>query len=359
MTTAERAAALALAAREFAPWLGEITAERLLELVHLELGSAGVLDGFVPRGAHRSRAFPRSPLVHIMSGNTPHAALQSILRGLLLGGRQRVKLPAAGLPELAAFVGAMPTILRESVEIRPDLPDAWMAEAGAVVVFGGDETIASIHRMLRPDQVFVPHGHRVSLGVIFAEVAASLEAAAREASLFDQHGCLSPHGFYVAGDARAYAAGLAAAMAAFQVHTPRRALVAGEAAGIRRVRDDVAFRAALGEDIALWVSDGGSSTVWTVIFDGVDSAFTASCLDRVVYVKPLPASLATALASVSAHLGAVGYWPPTPQAAERLVREGLRASRLCPLGTMQNPPLTWHQDGQPVLAPLVRWIDVE
>jgi hypothetical protein len=34
-------------------------------------------------------------------------------------------------------------------------------------------------------------------------------------------------------------------------------------------------------------------------------------------------------------------------------------SRICPVGRMQFPPVTWHQDGQPVLTPLVRWIDCE
>ena len=37
----------------------------------------------------------------------------------------------------------------------------------------------------------------------------------------------------------------------------------------------------------------------------------------------------------------------------------LGASRYCPLGAMQQPPLTWHQDGAPPLGALVRWIDLE
>ena len=45
------------------------------------------------------------------------------------------------------------------------------------------------------------------------------------------------------------------------------------------------------------------------------------------------------------------------QYAERLARAG--ASRICPVGRMQNPPLFWHHDGRPALADLVTWTDWE
>ena len=37
----------------------------------------------------------------------------------------------------------------------------------------------------------------------------------------------------------------------------------------------------------------------------------------------------------------------------------LGASRICPLGTMQAPPLAWCHDGRGVLAPLARFCDRE
>jgi hypothetical protein len=42
-----------------------------------------------------------------------------------------------------------------------------------------------------------------------------------------------------------------------------------------------------------------------------------------------------------------------------LLAAGAGASRLCPLGRMQLPPLGWNHDGQPPLRPLVRWLDQE
>ena len=47
--------------------------------------------------------------------------------------------------------------------------------------------------------------------------------------------------------------------------------------------------------------------------------------------------------------------------AEALAAELARwgATRICPLGQMQNPPLTWRHDGRPSLGDLVTWTDWE
>ena len=361
-STAETAASLAAAARPFEDLLGDIQPDGLLALVRAELGHAAVLDGFQPHGpdGHLARATARSPLLHVVSGNTPHAGLQSLLRGLLVGAHNFCKLPSGGLlPELAAFRAGLPPHLAARVELSEALPDAWLDRAGAVIVFGSDEAVAAIHRRLRPDQAFIPHGHRVSLAVVLDDPAgASWPDAARAVSLFDQRGCLSPHLIYVRGDARAYAQGLSVHLERFNRHTPRGTLGAGESASLQGLRDDWRFRAANEPDrYALWHSVG--STAWTVLYDGADAAFTASPLNRAVYVKPLPGDLRAALASVRPFLSTVGMWPSGRAPMEWVDSMDLGASRYCPLGAMQQPPLTWHQDGAPPLGALVRWIDLE
>jgi len=47
----------------------------------------------------------------------------------------------------------------------------------------------------------------------------------------------------------------------------------------------------------------------------------------------------------------------TDEIAMRLARWG--ATRICPLGQMQNPPLTWRHDGRPPLGDLITWTDLE
>jgi hypothetical protein len=359
MTTAERAAGLASAARAFAEWLGDVSAEGLLELVRVELGDAEILDDYRARGSGLSRAQAPRTILHILSGNTPHAGLQTLLRGLLLGSHNRCKLPAGGLPEIAAFRAALPAPLAALVELSESLPDEWVTTANAVIVFGDDDTIGRVHARMRPDQIFCGHGHRVSFGIVLDDLAGSLPRAARDASLFDQRGCLSPHGFYIRGDSAAYAHSLAAEMAAFNARQRRRALTAAESVRIQAVREDYRFRAANDDHYAIWMSDEGKSTDWTVIHDAVTPKFTFSPLDRVIFVKPLPADLHLALGTVAAPFSAVGYWGPGLANARWIAERVIGVSRVCPLGEMQFPPLTWHQDGAPVLSSLVHWLDLE
>lgn len=351
MNTLQRAEHIAQAAAGFS-LLGTVTADGLVELVRAELGHAEALDGFRPCGAHQSLALAPRRLLHIISGNTPHAGLQTLIRGLLLGSHNLCKTPGRGAPELARFAAALPGPLAALVEVSPELPQSWLASADAMIVFGGDDTIAHFRELAQPGQTFVGYGSRVSFGVVF-EPGCEAEAA-RDASLFDQQGCLSPHLFYVAGDARGFAERLAGEMADFEKHTPRSTISAQEAASIFDARATAAFRAAQGEEIAVW--HGEDTTAWTVIWER-DPAFVPSCLNRVIRIKPLPAALDAVLAPVRPHLSTAGIWPATEENAARLAGAGV--SRICPIGRMQLPPLTWHEDGQRVLAPLVRWVDLE
>lgn len=354
MNTAERAHALAEAAGFF-PLLGPVSADDLLEVVRLELGHREMLDGFRPYGGHFSRAIPLNPILHIVSGNTPHAALQSLLRGLLLGARNLVKIPSGGLPEVADFLSRLPAALRELAVVESSLPDDWLREAGAVVVFGSDETVAHFRKRVRPGVVFGAHPHRVSFCALFEPAPRDVVAAvAEDVSRFNQKGCLSPHDIYVAGDARDFAARLAEEMQRYEERDPRGTVTTREVAEIADVRANYRFRAAGDPRVAIWESAGSSA--WTVIFED-DPWFAASCLNRVVFVKPLPDDLKTSLGPAQTWLAAVGLWPATPEWAEKAA--ALRPSRICPVGRMQAPPLTWHQEGKQTLAALVHWVDFE
>jgi hypothetical protein len=356
--TATRAAALAEAAKHF-PLLGPMEKDDLLELVGLELGHPEILDGFQPYGGRFARAVAPDCIVHIVSGNTPHAALQSLLRGLLLGSHNLVKLPTAGLPEVEAFVNALPADLARRVELATSLPEQWLSMAEAVVVFGSDETIAHFRARVPAETRFQAHGHRVSLGIVFEDaLMESAPAAAEDVSLYDQQGCLSPHDIYVAEStgltARAYAERLAQAMEAFNLTTPRSPLSLAGTAEIMDLRASYSFRAASDERVAIWCSP--ESTDWTVIYEE-DPWFATSPLNRVVFVKPLPMDLGAGLAPVRQWLGAIGIWPATRENADRVATLG--ASRICRLGRMQFPALTWHAEGLPNLGGLVSWIDFE
>ena len=349
MNARARATHLAAAAARF-PFLGPTSADDLLALVRAELGHECALDDFQPHGAHSALALAPGTILHIVSGNTPAAGLQSLLRGLLLGARNLCKIPSADLPEIAAFRALLPEALAERVDISAELPDAWLARADAVIVFGSDETVAHFRGRIRPGQIFIAHGHRLSAGFVFDDPRfESVPGAARDVAAFDQQGCLSPHAIYVRGDARAYAARLAAEMETLSAREPRGPISLSEKIAIRATREELAFRAANDGGAQLWQS--ADSTEWTVAFDE-SPGFPRSPLNRFIFIKPMPADPASEFREISAHLSCAGIWPAAPEHARPLAALGF--SRICPLGAMQSPPWTWQQDGQPPLAALVR-----
>ncbi|MEM6910680.1 MAG: acyl-CoA reductase [Verrucomicrobiota bacterium] len=358
LSTQERASALAQAAAPF-PELSRVSQSALVSLLEWELGHPEVLDGFQKYGDLQTRAQPCTPLLHVVSGNTPHAALQTLLRGLLLGAHNLVKLPTGGLPAVSAFLARLPEALQRLVETSETLPETWLARAEAVLVFGNDETIAALHRQLRPEQVFLPHGHRFSLGVIWegADLAPAAARAARDVRLFDQAGCVSPQAFYVAGQGQAlvFAAALAQELEAQRSLLPASPLSSAEASAVFSLRQAFLFRSANDPTVRLFASEDDLD--WTVLFDQ-ESAFVASPGNRCVWVKPLPPrpqDFLRALGPTAPGLSTVSAFPLDEAARDYL--EPLGAIRLAPLGQAQEPSLLWHQDGRAVLSPLVKWTD--
>ena len=109
----------------------------------------------------------------------------------------------------------------------------------------------------------------------------------------------------------------------------------------------------------MWCSHG--STAWTVVYEA-DARFQASCLNRFVYVKGVSGRkhVLECADSVRTKVSTVALAAPAeraPQLAAELARWGVK--RICPLGKMQSPPLTWRHDGRPSLGDLVTWTDWE
>ena len=93
-----------------------------------------------------------------------------------------------------------------------------------------------------------------------------------------------------------------------------------------------------------------------------DVRFQYSCLNRFIYVKPVPdpAAALRGVDELQGRVSTVGLAAP-PERFSELARQFARwgVTRVCPLGQMQNPPLTWRHDGRPALGDLILWTDRE
>ena len=117
MNTLARAAALADACQHF-PFLGPSSTDDLLAMFDSDFGGADFSDA-------------GTTVLHILAGNTPAAALQTLVRGLLVGAHNLAKVPSAGLPEVDAFIAHLPRELATRVETSRSLRDDWLACMGA------------------------------------------------------------------------------------------------------------------------------------------------------------------------------------------------------------------------------------
>lgn len=358
MKTRQRAEALATAVAKF-PLLGKITTDDLLETLRQELGHPEILDAFRPYGNHWSRAQAKAPFLHILSGATPHAALQSLLRGLLLNGKNFLKLPSKGLPEVREFIQHLPDELQRLVETSTEWNPSWPQQAQLALLFGSDESLLAIRKKLPLRLPVLEYGHKLSFALIWKDCGgASLPHAAAAISEFNQQGCLSPQVLYVRENknftARSYAARLAEAMDAYDKKNPRGSIDVEAAAAIMDTRANYRFRADSDPRVQLWTSEGNDH--WTVIFEE-DPWFVSSCLNRVVFVKPWPEDPAAAFEHVREWFASASIFPTQPEFANLLADLGI--PRITSLEKTQFPPFSWHQEGRANLAAMVEWFDFE
>lgn len=343
---------------------GAITETSLRAMLDGEFGDRHVLDDFVDG---RRAVGPRL-ITQFLAGNVPAPGIISICCGLLLKSANIVR-PSARDPVLPRlFVESLRQTDAELAQCVAVLEwpkeatavtESVLKQADAVIAYGDDETIATLRRLTPPQARFLGYGHKLSLAIVLKgsvtaeKLPAVAAAAALDVSVFDQQGCLSPHVFYVEARARGFAAALADAMAAYQSRVPRGALTTDEAAAFAQLRSEYEFRAASDKSVDVWASPEGND--WMVIYDD-DPAFKLSCLNRVVYAKPLGSldQLPALLRPLAGKISTVGVSDWNDRLSKLLE---LGVGRFCPIGQMQKPPLTWYHDGRPNVADLVRWTE--
>ena len=362
----------------------QLTGENLEALLTQELGPAHRLDAFCASNSDsrtRRLALATGPelLGHITADGVPNAAFMAIILALLTRSAQFIKCSRGGafLPRvfLHSLYRSEPK-LAACVEIAAwrggsaELEQALFTQCDAVTATGTDDTLAAVRRALPPRVRFAGYGHQVSFGYVTREAVTSwrakkiIAAAAADVIAWDQLGCLSPHVFYVedngVGYALNFAEQLALELARREAAEPRGKIAAADAAQIATRRAIYEVRSAHAPEMTRhWCSP--DSTAWTVIYEA-DARFALSCLNRFIYVKPV-LDVNEALRGADAvrdHTSTVGLAAQEHE-LETLAKQFARwgATRLCPLGQMQNPPLAWRHDGRGLFGDLVRWTDWE
>ena len=299
-------------------------------------------------GAAR-RPVPDGPalVAHVLASNVPALALPAVALGCLAGAAMLVKSGrhddlsapafaralAAEDPDLAATV--VPAYWAGGDVARED---AVLGRADVVVATGSDSTLAAL--VPRLGARLVAHGPRSSIAVV--DDAADADALALDVALHDQRGCLSPHVVHVLGAARRFAARLAAALDVLAARMPLGAASVGERATIRLHAADAEWA----PRAAVLAGPGG-----TVIYDEERPGHPGPGR-RTIHVHPVDGPSVAWADVAGGTIECVGVSGIDVQPFVDALRD-LGVARVCPVGRMQRPPLSWPRGQLPPLGVLL------
>ncbi|WP_138416049.1 acyl-CoA reductase [Aquibacillus sediminis] len=361
-------------------YLRNFRKQKLQRIVDEDFSNPLVLDEFRPaKAGGLTRAYGPESIIHIFSGNVPALPLWSLVSGLLVKSATIGKVSSSEPLFITLFTQTLAEIdeqFAESIAILwwkggdEQIERVAFSESEAVIAYGSEQTISDVAKRIPPHVRFLPHGHKVSFGVVTNECLTptlawkTAQLAAKDASWFDQQGCLSPHVFYVerggALSPRDFAHMLAHEMDNVDHKMPRASLSTEEVSAIVKVRSDIEFQSQVDPKVDLLTSDNG--TAWTVIYRDHQTEFPFSMLNRVVTVVAIDSvdEVPTLTRDIKDFVQTVGVACP-PQRFQALIKlfGECKANRISFLGEMSNPQPGWHHDGRFNLADLVYWCDVE
>lgn len=346
--------------------LSFIHPDSLRKLLARGLRDERAMDEWTDVGGFRGIAVPKGVVGHWVAGNVPLLSLISVLQALLTRNVSIVKLSTKQEDWITPFLrslaeqGAAGRLMAESVFVV-SYPGEW-TEANAVIAaladvriaWGGQQAVQSVAGLPgKPDSGTMIFGPKFSCSAIDPSLMTAKDwlKLARDAVMFQQLACTSPHAVILKGtesEMNASAEKLAGALQTIASQGYYEALEAGEAVKVLEYR---AAHWMQGERLIV-----SSGTEWTLHLherleplggQGMRIVHLYPCSDWQEAVRCFPSSIQT----VSHRLGESDL----KQIVESALHSGV--SRFVPIGEAHTYDIPW--DGMLVLDHLVRWIRVD
>lgn len=364
--------------RSFDVELRNYRAPSLLATLRRELGTEAALDGFVASAELSGTTMAMGPgvVLALLTGNVPALPALPIVRSLLVKSAVVAKV-ASGEPTFASrFVE---TLVQEDDRLSKAMAvtywgrddeaavEAALAQADAVIAYGGQDACAAIRARVGPHQKYIEHGHKLSVSLLSAEYvqAVGLPEVARrlavDASMFNQHACIAPQAVVVEGNtaaAKAVGEALAEAMRAYAEECPLGEMDASDQAAQQVFAAGQAWLAVTTDEHELWSSPQLEWTV-SVAPELTPRHWLGHRTMQIVPVANLDGAMdwVAPLGPFLQNVGLGASGDRLRRLSERLARAG--ACRICEPGRMAEPSMMWKHDGMSCVAELVRWCDVE
>ena len=341
-------------------------------------GNQYYLDGFLPfpdSDKHLLKANPRGLVCHWLAGNVQILGMFALVQSIISKNVNLLKVSRRddGVFNdiLSEFKGVTYTTA-DGYTIRGDdllktislvyfgrnalkLGEEMSKSADVRIAWGGREAVEAVTSYpAKYNAETVIFGPKLSFSVIAKEELSSPQAAKKlarkvsvDVSVFDQHGCASPHNLYIEEGGNVspeeFCDLLGISMMKTERQIPKPAMSPEQVTQIHSIRDVYDFKGFVKE------SDTMS---WTILLDDMDE------IDRPVYSRVLfthkVKSIFDSLKFIDENIQTIGIAAPTDKAlafATEATKRGV--ARLPFIGRMLNFEMPW--DGVFLFDHLVRW----
>ena len=343
-------------------------------MIDQEIGGKDLLDGWrevtTPSGrSARVRAFP-CRLLHVIAGNSPGVAANTVIRGALTKGAHLLKLPSNELFSAPAILAALSEAAPGHPVARSFSAAYWRGGDEAVegllfrpqyfdkiVAWGGESTIKGALKYVGPGLELVAFDPKTSISLIGREAFASeaaleaaAEAGAHDATIMNQEACTASRFQFIEGSIEQidrYCERLQA-----KLGRARRSASAEPRPIARSLRDEIDGLRDLEDYYRVWGGYEGRGLV--IRSDEAVDFYPEGKVVNVVAVERLE----DALRHVNVATQTVGVYPPQRKAALRDLLASAGAQRIVSLGCA-TPEAGLPHDGFYPLHRFVRWVNDE
>jgi hypothetical protein len=306
---------------------------------------------------------------HNLAGNLFISGWETITHATLLGAASMIRcseldwvFPGVWAHALSVANPDMPKIVAVCEWSSSDTArfQAAVGESDAIVGFGSDDSVQALRKLVPWNKPFAGHGSTISFSLVTAEdlrnnpVEWLAEGIAYDFAAYDQQGCLSPRALFVEDrhprDVDRVVDALYAAAKHINKNLPRATMTLEDRAAQARKRDEVLLDAACGGS-SRRVS--GDQDPFLITVKPVE-LFGLGPVNRYfdVYLYKQLDQVEMVLLPFKGHISTLGVADPRRPPMELL--NAVEIKRVCELGSMQIPPLSWCLDGLRPLQKMFR-----
>ncbi len=342
-----------------------------------DLEKIGYLDDWTYNHHFRGyiMAEPLGVITHVSAGNVFVGGVDSLIQGIVTKNINIMKMSTVDPIFPVLFAKSLKDfdytgVLHKAMALlnwkggTQEIEDIIKRECDAIVVYGGADTIRAYRKNLGLHCKLIEYGPKYSFVMVGSKelhkkgIEKSAKLIARDAIMWEQSACSSPHTIYVEGkeNAKELLKAIGKAYDEWAVEIPQGDVYEDEAVEITKVRELAKVNKALG-DGDYYFSEKNLSTI---VYQK-STEFQISCHNRTLFLKAVNSldDVVKSVSSMGEYIQSVAILAEdkrTKKLAKELASFG--ADRFVEIGKMAVRKHGTPHDGTRGLSELLRWVSL-